>query len=104
AHDLLAPGGVLVARVPNLAFHQAVGRAARVLGPDSRAGAWLAAGVIVHQRAFSPRALRAALTRAGFAAVHVDASPPVPGDPYGTGAGAIGVVKTSVRAVTRALA
>jgi SAM-dependent methyltransferase len=102
AHDLLEPGGLLVVRVPNVAVHLAVLRAADALG--TRVGAWLRRGTILHARSFSSRALAVAFARAGFPHARVRASPPVPGDPYGSGARAIGPVKTVVGAVTRAVA
>jgi SAM-dependent methyltransferase len=104
AHALLEPAGVLLVRVPNVAVHLAVGRMAAVVGPRSRVGAWLLRGTILHARSFSVRALAVALDRAGFSEARIDASAPVPGDPYGSGAAAIGSVKRVVGPLTRALA
>jgi SAM-dependent methyltransferase len=104
AHGLLEPGGVLVVRVPNVAVHLAVGRVAAAIGADSRVGAWLLRGTIVHARSFTVRALATALARAGFPEARVDASAPVPGDPYGSGTAAIGSVKRVVGPLTQALA
>ena len=103
AHDLLEPGGLLFIRVPNVGFHLAVRRASRALGGHPRVARWLARGTILHSRAFSARALGVALRRAGFTDVRIDASLPVPGDPYGSGAAAIGAIKLLVGAFTSAL-
>ena len=102
ARDLLQPGGIVLVRVPNVAVHLSILRAADALG--TRVGAWLRRGTILHARSFSPRALAIAFARAGFKDARVGASPPVPGDPYGSGARAIGPLKTAVGAVTRAVA
>jgi 2-polyprenyl-3-methyl-5-hydroxy-6-metoxy-1,4-benzoquinol methylase len=104
AHALLEPGGVLLVRVPNVAVHLAVGRVATAIGAHSRVGAWLLRGTILHARSFTVQALAMAVTRAGFAEARVDASAPVPGDPYGSGTAAIGSVKRVVGPLTQALA
>jgi SAM-dependent methyltransferase len=104
AHEILEPGGCVLVRAPNAAVHLPVMRAAAALGPRSRVGAWLRRGTILHARSFTPRALEAALVRAGFADVRVEPSPPAPGDPYRSGARAIRPVKTVVGGVTRAAA
>ncbi|MBM3140741.1 MAG: class I SAM-dependent methyltransferase [Chloroflexi bacterium] len=101
AHARLEPGGLVIIRVPNAAMHRRVARVAAALR-GTRAGAWLAAATVRHPRSYTPRALREALTLAGFDDVRVVASPPVPGDPYGTGATALGLVKIAVEAVMRA--
>jgi SAM-dependent methyltransferase len=103
ARAALAPGGRVVIRVPNASFHLAARRLAGALGPASRLGHWLERGTILHPRSFSARALRVALERAGFPAVTVEASPPVAGDPYGSGAAAMGAAKAVVSVVGRAL-
>jgi SAM-dependent methyltransferase len=104
AHALLEPGGVLLVRVPNVAVHLAVGRVAAALGRRSRVGAWLRRGTILHARSFSVRALAVAMERAGFSETRIDGSAPVPGDPYGSGATAIGGVKRLVGPLTQSLA
>jgi SAM-dependent methyltransferase len=104
AHDVLEPGGQVLVRVPNVAVHLPVIRVADALGTRSRIGAWLRRGTILHARSFSPRSLEVAFARAGFASVRVRATPPVPGDPYRSGARAIGPMKAVVGGVTRALA
>jgi glycosyltransferase involved in cell wall biosynthesis/SAM-dependent methyltransferase len=104
AHALLDPGGLLLIRVPNVAVHLAVGRVAAALGARSRVGAWLLGGTILHARSFSVRALAVALDRAGFTGARIDGSAPVPGDPYGSGAPAIGRVKRVVGPLTQAVA
>lgn len=104
ARALLEPGGLLLVRVPNVSVHLAVVRVARTLGDRSRAGAWLRGATILHPRSFSPRALGVAIRRAGFAHVRVAASAPVPGDPYASGAAALGAVKAVVGAVSGAVA
>jgi hypothetical protein len=98
ARSVLVPGGRVLIRVPNASFHLAVRRLARTLGPNTGPGAWLTRGTIVHARAFTARALDAALARAGFRRIVVEASPPSPGDPYGSGARGIAVMKTAARA------
>jgi glycosyltransferase involved in cell wall biosynthesis/2-polyprenyl-3-methyl-5-hydroxy-6-metoxy-1,4-benzoquinol methylase len=102
AHAVLEPGGMVLVRVPNVGVHLAVLRAADTLG--THIGAWLRRGTILHARSFSPRALEVAFARAGFSGARVGASPPVPGDPYGSGARAIGAVKMVVGAATRGVA
>jgi SAM-dependent methyltransferase len=104
AYGLLEPSGLLLVRVPNVAVHRAVRRVAGLLGDRTRLGPWLRRGTIVHARAFTPGALRVALERAGFADVVVRPSPPVPGDPYQSGAAAIRPVKAVVGALARAVA
>jgi SAM-dependent methyltransferase len=93
ARMALAPTGDVVIRVPNVDVHLAVRRAVRALGSESRLRRWLVRGTIVHPRAFSAPALRALLCRAGFGPMTVEASRPAPGDPYGTGQRALGIVK-----------
>ena len=104
AHDSLEPGGMVLVRVPNVAVHLRVARVANGLGARSRVGGWLRRGTILHARSFSLRALQVAFARAGFADARVCGSAPVPGDPYGSGARAIGPVKVMVGGVTRAVA
>jgi len=103
AREALAPGGRLVIRVPNVDFHLAVRRLVRAAGAASRVGGWLHQGTILHPRSFSARTLRIALARAGFRSVTVEASPPVPGDPYATGAVAIAAAKAVVGALALGL-
>jgi SAM-dependent methyltransferase len=102
ARAALAPGGRVVVRVPNVAFHLGVRRLARLIGDESRAGRWLRRGTILHPRSFSAPALRAVLARAGFRHARVGAARPAPGDPYGTGAAAIAAAKALVGGVALA--
>jgi hypothetical protein len=93
----------VVIRAPNVDFHLAVRRLVRALGPHSRLGRWLQRGTILHPRSFSARALRLVLARAGFGSVRVEAAPPAPGDPYGTGAAAMAAAKAVVGVVALAV-
>lgn len=103
AHEALEPGGLVVVRVPNVTVHLPIVRAAARLGARPRAAAWVRRWAIVHPRAFSARALAVALTRAGFAAPRIVASPPVPGDPYGSGAFGMRTARAAVAVLTRAV-
>lgn len=84
AHRVLAPGGVLVARVVNLAPHAALYRASRLLRRWPRLAAWLAKQYFFSQVSFSARTLRQTLERAGFETIEVVNSLPTRGDPYRT--------------------
>src|SRR5215204_1260775 len=66
AHTLLAPGGVVVVGVPNLASWQA-----RVFGD-----AWLHLDIPRHIVHFTPETLAMVLSRAGFVVDHVDTVAP----------------------------
>lgn len=92
--ERLAPGGVLLARVPNLAFHLAAWRLWRRLFRGRRAP------TVFHPLVFDPRSLRRFLEDRGLAEVRVENSlltaSPVPG--LG------GVMTHGVRALARLLA
>ena len=103
ARSVLAPGGRVVVRVPNVEFHLAVRGLVRTIGAGSRVGRWLQRGTILHPRSFSARALRAVAGRAGFGRVRVEPAMPAPGDPYGTGALAMAAAKTLVGGAAVAL-
>lgn len=104
AREILEPGGLVLVRVPNVFAHGLVTRAADAVGRRSRLGVWLRRGVVRHRRSFAARTLRTALTRAGFADVRVEVSPPVPGDPYGSRVRGIAAAKVVIGAVTSAVA
>ena len=65
AARVLRPGGLLIVRVPNGAFHQAWARVLGGLGPLVRWWGW-DAYPILHVFAFGPRALRRLVEGAGF--------------------------------------
>ncbi|MEW6324890.1 MAG: class I SAM-dependent methyltransferase [Nitrospirota bacterium] len=72
-HRVLKPGGLLLARVPNAAFHVGLLRLCKALERQ----------LIVHLYSFSAATLRALLARAGFGEIRIRNSPLTPGDPYG---------------------
>ncbi len=65
AARVLRPGGLLIVRVPNGAFHPAWARLLGSLGPLARWRGW-DAYPILHLFAFGPTALRRLVERAGF--------------------------------------
>jgi glycosyltransferase involved in cell wall biosynthesis/SAM-dependent methyltransferase len=73
AARVLRPGGVLVARVPNGAFHARFTRALGHLGLWARWWSW-DTYPILHLFAFSPRALRRLMERHGFEVLAIDNS------------------------------
>lgn len=100
AKRILAPGGLLVARVGNLTFQSAVYRARHLLRRFPRLAALLAKQHFVSQVGFNARTLRRILERAGLERIEITNSRPSYGDPYGTLAGggdrALQAVKRSV--------
>ena len=84
AQRILAPGGLLVLRVSNLAFQSKVYRASRMLRRWSRLAAPLAKQHFVGQVSFNARTLRHTLERAGFDQIEITNSMPTYGDPYRT--------------------
>ena len=84
AKRLLAPGGLLFARVNNLTFHSALYRVSRLLRPRPRLADLLLKQYIFNQVCFNPRTLRRILERAGFRRIEISNSPPSYGDPYRT--------------------
>ncbi len=97
-HRVLKPGGLLIVRVPNAAFHVTLLRRWSALAPQ----------LVVHLYSFSASTLRAALERAGFGAIRVTNSPLTPGDPYGAlpllGARGMDVIKGTVYAAAQTVA
>jgi len=108
AQRILAPGGVLVARVVNLTSHAALYRASRLLRWWPRLAASLARQYFFSQVSFNARTLRRTLERAGFETVEVVNSLLTRGDPYRTlprgGDPVLQAVKRGVFAVTWLLA
>jgi SAM-dependent methyltransferase len=108
AHRILAPGGVLVARVVNLAPHAALYRASGLLRRWPRLAAFLARHYFFSPISFSAWTLRRTLGRAGFETIEVVNSLPTRGDPYRTlprgGDPALQAVKRGVFALTWLLA
>lgn len=104
AHRILAPGGVLVARVVNLVPHAALYRMSRLLRRWPRLAASLAKQYFFSQVSFNARTLRRTLERAGFETIEVANSLPTQGDPYRTlprgGDRALQAVKRGVFALT----
>jgi SAM-dependent methyltransferase len=104
AHGLLEPGGVVLVRVPNVAAHVFASRVAHAVGRHSRLGHWLGRGIVRHRRSFAAGTLRTALARAGFSGVRVEASLPVPGDPYDSRVRGIAAAKVVIGTLTTAVA
>jgi SAM-dependent methyltransferase len=104
AQRILAPGGLLVLRVSNLAFQSKVYRARRLLRRWPRLAAPLARQHFVARVSFNARTLRHTLERAGFERIEIANSMPTYGDPYRTlprgGDRALQAVKRSVYALT----
>jgi glycosyltransferase involved in cell wall biosynthesis/SAM-dependent methyltransferase len=103
AARVLRPGGLLIVRVPNGAFHPPWVRALGSLGPLVRWGGW-DAYPILHLFAFGPTALCRLVERAGFEVLATRSSglaSPEPG-PAGSGPAAVG--RRLLRAVTVAAA
>ncbi len=65
AHRVLRPGGHLVIRIPNAAFHRPCVRLLRFLGPLARSRGW-DRYPILHLFALTPGGLRSLVNRAGF--------------------------------------
>lgn len=104
---LLAPGGRLFVRTPNVSWHLQGARATRLLSTvglgrlvEGRRR-WLA---IFHRSNFGAHTLRTALRRAGFDDVRLANSAPTPGDPY-LGLGRVGetVLRLGKRAIFAAV-
>jgi SAM-dependent methyltransferase len=104
---LLAPGGRIFVRTPNVPLQRAGARLTRALstvGLARLAGdrpSWLG---VFNTSNFGARTLRVALERAGFEDVDVRNSPPIGGDPY-LGLGRVGerALDLGKRAVFRAV-
>lgn len=84
AHRVLAPRGLLVARVVNLAPHAALYRVSRLFGWWPGLVSALSKQYFFSPVSFSPRTLRQTLERAGFEKIEVVNSLPTRGDPYRT--------------------
>lgn len=82
AKRVLAPGGLLFARVNNLTFHAALYRASRLLRPRPRVADLLLNQYIFNQVCFDRRTLRHTLERAGFKRIEISNSAPSYGAPY----------------------
>ena len=104
AHRILAPGGVLVARVVNLVPHAALYRVSRLFGWWPGLASTLSKQYFFGPLSFSARTLRQTLERAGFEKIEVVNSLPTRGDPYRTlprgGDRALQAVKRGVFALT----
>lgn len=89
-HRVLAPGGWLVVRVSNAAFHRFWARLLSSLGPVPRWRGW-DTYPILHLSAFTPAGLRILAERAGFRVCELRNSPPsarrARGTPPGRGVG-----------------
>jgi len=84
AQRILAPGGLLVARVSNLAFQSKVYRVSRLLRRWPGLAAALAKQHFAGQVSFNARTLHLTLERAGFDQIEIINSRPTYGDPYRT--------------------
>lgn len=108
ANRLLVPGGILMLRVRNLAFHSAVYRLSRPVGWWPRLASPLAKQYVFHQVSFNARTLRRTLAEAGFGRIEIANSTPSRGDPYGTlprgGDRLLQIAKRSVSGVTSLIA
>ncbi len=108
AKRILAPGGLLVARVGNLTFQSAVYRAGHLLRRWPRLAAPFAKQHFVSKVGFNARTLRQTLERAGFERIEITNSRPSCGDPYrtlgGGGDRALQAVKRSVHALAYLIA
>jgi SAM-dependent methyltransferase len=103
AARVLRPGGLLIVRVPNGAFHPGWARVLAGLGPLVRWRGW-DAYPILHLFAFGPRALRRLVEGAGFEVIETlnsGLASPAPGPPR-SGAAVLG--RRLLRAVTAAAA
>lgn len=85
AYDLLADGGRVVIRVPNVAFQLWLRRAHRALRRLGIVIGALQESATLPERSFTAASLEILLRRAGFDDVRVEASPMTEGDPYGLG-------------------
>ena len=108
ANRVLVPGGVLMLRVRNLAFHSAVYRLSRLVGWWPRLALPLAKQYVFHQLSFNAWTLRRTLAEAGFGRIEVTNSAPTWGDPYATlprgGDRLLQIAKRSVSGATSLIA
>jgi SAM-dependent methyltransferase len=108
ANRLLVPGGILMLRVRNLAFHSAVYHLSRLIGWWPRLASPLAKQYVFHQVSFNARTLRRTLAEAGLGRIKIANSTPSRGDPYGTlprgGDRLLQIAKRSVSGVTSLIA
>ncbi|MFQ5946009.1 MAG: glycosyltransferase [Anaerolineae bacterium] len=100
AKRVLAPGGVLCARVCNLSFHSTLWRLSRRFQRWPRLAALLAKHYFFNQVSFNARTLRQTLEQGGFGKIEIANSLPSYGDPYHTlrwgGDGLLQAVKRSI--------
>jgi SAM-dependent methyltransferase len=92
---VLSPGGRIVIRTQNEAFHLTAYRLHRMFGwlPASRA--YLGRSYVFHPLLWSRRTLSDALARAGFIDIVVTNSAPTVGDPYRVGSGREAIVQVA---------
>ncbi|HWT77919.1 MAG TPA: methyltransferase domain-containing protein, partial [Candidatus Methylomirabilis sp.] len=69
-HRVLSPGGYLVLRIPNAAFHRPCVRLLASLGPLARLRGW-DGYPILHLFAFTPLGLQSMVNRAGFRVLEI---------------------------------
>jgi 2-polyprenyl-3-methyl-5-hydroxy-6-metoxy-1,4-benzoquinol methylase len=111
AHRVLRPGGRLFVRTQNLAWHAFAFRVMRIaarVGFDRLLAGAPYCAFVFNALSVSPRALSAMLTRAGFDAVVIRNSRPIPGDPYlgldGAREALLGAAKRAVHGAAEATA
>ena len=100
AARVLRPGGLLIVRVPNGAFHAGWAHALGRLGPGVRWRGW-DAYPILHVFAFGPRALRRLVERAGFDVVDTLNSALASPAPGRAASAPAALARASVRALAR---
>ena len=104
AHRILAPRGLLIARVVNLTPHAALYRITRLFGWWPGLASALSKQCFFAPVSFRARTLRQTLERAGFEKIEIVNSLPTWGDPYQTlprgGDRVLQAVKQSVFALT----
>jgi glycosyltransferase involved in cell wall biosynthesis/SAM-dependent methyltransferase len=96
----LRPGGLLIVRVPNAAFHAPWVRLLGRLGPAARMRAWDAYPVL-HLFGFGPDALRRIVERAGFDVLLATNSALATAGPGRRRSGAVAAVRSLVRLATQ---
>jgi len=100
---VLSPGGRIVVRTQNEAFHLSAHRLHRVFGWMPVLRAYLGRTYVFHPLLWNRRTLSEALARAGFIDIVVTNSAPTAGDPYGdAGPGQEAVVQAAKWILDRA--